>query len=97
MLDALTLVGPDLLPSDARGFRRSMGALKPVNSSRAVAMLMRVQFSSASPGGRTASTKVLLVSLAKMRLKRGVRMKNSLNWWEELDEEVKFLQKGYIR
>ena len=51
---------------------RSIGASKPVNSSRAVAMLMRVQLSSASPGGSTASTKVLLVSRAIIRLKRGV-------------------------
>ena len=41
--------------------RRSTGVSKPANSSRAVATLMRVQLSAASPGGSTARTNVLLV------------------------------------
>ena len=62
-----------------------------MNSSRAVAMLILVQLSSASPGGRTARTNVLFVSLATIKLNRGVLMKNSLNWCEDVDEEVKLL------
>lgn len=54
-------------------------------------MLMRVQLSSASPGGSTASTYVLLVRREMVRLKRGVLMKNSWNWCAEDPAEEKFL------
>ena len=59
-------------------------------------MLILVQFNSASPGGSTARTKVLLVSLAMTRLNRGVLMKNSWNWWEEVEEEVKVLNRCLV-
>ena len=62
-----------------------------INSSRAVAILVRVAVNSASPGGRTTSTKVLLVSFDRTRLNRAVFVKNSSNCWEEVEEPVKFL------
>ena len=72
--------------------RRSSGASNPANSPRAAATLMRVQLSAASPGGSTASANVLSVRRAMSRLKRGVRMTNSWNWFAEDAEPVKVLR-----
>ena len=65
--------------------------LKSVNCSRARAMLILPQLSSASPGLKTARTKVLSVRREMMRLNRGLLMKNSLNWLAEADVLLKVL------